>query len=280
MSEIVKYGNQLNVLKFKGFQKTDMNLLMSLCAKMKDRSTEKVILKFSEIKEIANYSGTDKKFAEDLDQMTDRLMLVNCKIITNGKIDKFVLFPRCHIDLDTRTVTISVDPEFAFLLNELEQYTIFELEEFISLNSKYSKNLYRLLKQWRTVGKYIFNDLEEFRKLMDIPTAYTNKYMMNECVSVAIEEISKLDKSFIGFKCEPVYAKKRGKPLEKLIFTWKAEKNLFVNENDTSDTPKRKSKKPPKKTNTAAYFNNYPQREYTSEYYDYLEQVSLKQTMQ
>lgn len=184
---------------------------------------------FDEIKCLANYTSTDKEeFIKDLDRMTDRLMRVNSRIITDGKIAKFVLFPTFLIDPKEETVAVAVNQDFAFLLNELKQYTTFELEEFVDLKSKYSKNLYRLLKQWRTVGKYTFHDLEEFRSLMDVPTSYTNKLMMQKCVDVAIEEISRLDVSFKGFKCEPIYARKRGKPLDELIFTWQAEKHEFI----------------------------------------------------
>ena len=229
MKEIVKYDNRMNVLNFKGFGKVDMNLLMALCSRMKGKMTEKIVMTFDEIKHLANYTSTDKEeFIKDLERMIDRLMRVNSRIITDGKIAKFVLFPTFLIDPKEETVSVAVNQDFAFLLNELNQYTTFELEEFVDLKSKYSKNLYRLLKQWRTVGKYTFNDLAEFRNLMDVPKSYSNKYMMERCVDVAIEEISKLDISFNGFKCEPVYARKRGNPLDKLVFTWQAEKHEFI----------------------------------------------------
>lgn len=232
MNEIVKYDNRMNVLTFKGFGKMDMNLLMSLCSKMKDRKTDRIVMTFDQIKELANYTATSKEsFIADLERMSERLMKVNSRIITDGKIARFVLFPTFIIDQEEENLTIAVNQDFAFLLNELEQYTTFELEEFIDLDSKYSKNLYRILKQWRTVGKYVFNDIDEFRKMMNIPTSYTNKLMMQKCVAVAIDEISNLDKSFKGFKCTPLYARKRGQPLEKLVFTWQAEKTEYVVKN-------------------------------------------------
>ena len=47
---------------------------------------------------------------------------------------------------------------------------------------------------------------------------------MQKVVNVSIEEISKSDGSFQNLKCEQVYLSKRGKPIDKLVFTWKAEK--------------------------------------------------------
>ena len=57
----------------------------------------------------------------------------------------------------------------------VQNFTIFELLEFTSLSSKYSKTLYRLLKQWRTQGEYIFHDIADFREKMDIPESFSNK---------------------------------------------------------------------------------------------------------
>lgn len=306
MDGIVRYDNRMNTLKFNGFNKVDMNLLMALCSKMKDRSTDRITMTFDRIKELASYTSTDKQeFISDLERMSDRLMKVNSKIITDGKIALFVLFPTFIIDPDEETLTVAVNQDFAFLLNELEQYTTFELEEFVDLKSKYAKNLYRLLKQWRTQGQYTFHDLVEFRNLMDIPSSYSNKKVMQKCVNVAIDEIGELDRSFKDFKCKPVYSKKRGKPLEKLIFTWQPEvaelaedEQLegqegfsdvqsfedYIKSYQGEDKPspvamkiakdiekgRKKAKTEPKKN----AFNNFEQRNYSDRYYELLEKQS------
>lgn len=227
-NEIVKYQNDMNKLSFKGFSQIDMNIFIVLCSKVKEKNTTEVVLEFSEIKRLAHYEkkNSTAEFIADLKRMNRHLMSVNCEIITESEIIMFVLFPTFKIDRNSETLTVAVNKEFTWLLNEIKSYTVFELSEFVELNSKYAKNLYRLLKQWRTQGQYIFYDLEEFRELMDVPKAYSNKYMMSECVAVAVKEISKLDTSFQNFKCEPIYARKRGKPLSALKFTWDAEKPL------------------------------------------------------
>ena len=55
----------------------------------------------------------------------------------------FNLFSRFTIDKDQQTLTVRVNPEFTWLLNEftdkLKGYTVFELKEFIELQSKYAK---------------------------------------------------------------------------------------------------------------------------------------------
>ena len=295
MDEIVKYQNDMNRLNFKGFTQTDMNMFMALCTQMKEKSTEEINMSFSKIKELVKYDIKKKnieEFVNDLQRMNENLMKVNCKIITGSKIKMFVLFPTFEIDTEKETLKVAVNKEFTWLLNEMKTYTTFELAEFIELKSKYSKNLYRLLKQWRTTGKYIFHDLEEFRELMDVPKSYTNRQLMQDCVNVAIEEISKSDGSFKGFQCEPVYARKRGKPLDKLIFTWQAEKPEYVPRDeiegqmalDFDEQPSpvalkiardiEKGRKNPKKAGNSG-FHNFDGREYTDEEWKKLEKQLL-----
>lgn len=225
MNEIVKYNNKMNQISFTGFTKTHMDLLMAICSKVKLHGTNIVTIKTQELKDITHFEkGGNRDFFEELDAMTEQLQKINGKIVdrTPGqrKFIKFVLFPTFEYDENGEWLTIAVNERFAWLLNEFESYTTFELAEFIGLKSKYAKNLYRIMKQWRNKGTYTFHDLEQFRELMDVPKTYTNRQLMQDCVNVAVDEISKLDKSFQNFKCTPNYARKRGKPLEKLLFTW------------------------------------------------------------
>ena len=226
MEELVKYQNSMNKLSFKNFTQTDMDLFMALCTQVKEQGVKEIKLSFAKIKELTRYDEKKKgidEFIKDLERMNEHLISVNCKIITDSKIIMFVLFPTFEINKTEETLTVAVNEKFTWLLNEVKNYTIFELAEFVNLNSKYAKHLYRILKQWRTVGKYVFHDLDEFRELMDIPVKYSNKSMVRDCVNVAVEEIQKLNNSFKDFQCEPIYGKKRGKPLEGLEFTWTPE---------------------------------------------------------
>ena len=277
----------MNTLNFKGFGKVDMNLLMSLCSKLKNKGTDRITIEFDKIKELSNYTSTDKiEFIKDLERMSDRLMQVNSRLVIDGKIAKFVLFPTFIIDPDKEILTVAVNKEFSYILNELEQYTVFELEEFVGLNSKYSKTLYRLLKQYRGQGWYKFHSIAEFRELLDVPASYTSRQLMQRCVAPCIEEISLLDNSFKNFKCEPKYANKRGKPLAELHFSWQPEKKDFVDWNadqiegqmsfDDNKTFDAIVDECHVKPNTKNKFVNFTQRKYTPEQMLEMEKELLK----
>ena len=56
-----------------------------------------------------------------------------------------------------------------FLLNQLtSNFTRFELKEFVTLKSSYSKEFYRRMKQFKNTGFWKCS-IEEFRYLLDIP---------------------------------------------------------------------------------------------------------------
>lgn len=229
MNNLVKYNNEMNKVRFTGFSKIHMDLFMAICSKMKAHGEEIITLDTNELKQIIRFErGGNRDFFEELHMMVAKLQLINGSIVDRTQKGKrkfisFNLFPLFAYDEESGLLEVQVNSTFSWLLNEFESYTVFEMNEFLELNSKYAKSLYRMLKQWRTQGQYTFYDLEEFKELLDVPKSYTNRQLMQYCVNTAVAEISKLDKSFKNFKCEPIYARKRGKPLEALKFTWAPE---------------------------------------------------------
>lgn len=66
-------------------------------------------------------------------------------------------------DLSDLEIQIKVSDEFEYVLNKLNsEFTFYELIEFTQIRSTYAKTIYRLLKQWRTLGKKEFS-LEDFK---------------------------------------------------------------------------------------------------------------------
>ena len=191
MNEVVKYDNYMNSLKFIGFTVTDFNFLMALCSRMRDKDINRITFSFAELRNITEYkkSNSIKQFVIDLEHMNEKLMRVIYKIKTETKIIMFVLFPTFEIDMEKQELTVAVNERFKFILNELiKNFTHFDLKEFIKLDSKYSKTLYRLLKQFKTTGRYEVK-LDDFRNKMDCPVAYSNKYVMDLIIKPALKEL-------------------------------------------------------------------------------------------
>ena len=291
MNGIVKYDNYMNELKLKDFTSTDLDFLIALCSKMRDMDTKEVIFDFSEIKELTNHKiKSTERFVNELERMNKKLMQVTCSLKTQNRIIMFVLFPTFEINLDNNTLIVAVNEKFKFILNELVKgFTRFELAEFIELNSKYSKNLYRLLKQFRTTGKFIVNDIEDFKEKLDSPKSYKTKDFKRFVLDVAMNELKEKE-CFKDLKVEPKKAKTKGRAIEGYIFTFKAEQikkkeQIEPQEQNysswTEQTKVKVNKTQQTHTNKPVNhrFNQFPQRQYTKEDYDNMEKRLLNKNI-
>lgn len=256
MTEIVKYRNELNSIPLSKFVSSDLDMIMLLCAKMKKHKTDELVFSFAELKKGLDLSDrADYDFLTILDSMQRKLGNITCNIRSEKKRITFNLFPTLETDLESKTLTVSVNPKFAFLLNELaNNFTAFELKEFVRLESKYSKSLYRLLKQWRTKGKYEIN-VDTLRELMDCPAAYETKIFMRDCLNPAVKELSAY---FQDLTVEPIRGDGRGRPVKQYRFAFKPEKQ------DGSTTKRINRTKPNEKNR----FNNFTQRDYDFDEYE------------
>lgn len=220
MNEVVKYHNQMNKLKFKGFNAIELDLLMTICSKMKEQGLKTIKFSFEQLRKLSKYSKDTeiKRFVKDLNNTYRKLIKIDFWIETEHKIIGFVLFSKYEIDKLKETVTIGVNPEFYYVLNELtSNFSVFELDEFLNIKSKFSKECYRRLKQYRHTGLWKI-DIEEFRAIMDIPKNYQMCDVDRRVLSPIKKELSSL---FEGFKIQ----KKKGikNKVTHLIFTFKAE---------------------------------------------------------
>ena len=220
-------------------------------------------------------------------------MQVTCKLKTQDKIIMFVLFPTFEIDLNNNTLTVAVNEKFKFILNDLVKvFTRFELAEFVKLDSKYTKNLYRLLKQFRTTGRLEINNIEDFKQKLDAPTSYKPKDFKRFVLDVAINELKEKE-CFKNLQFEPKIAKRRGSPITGYTFTFEPEQIK------KKVTPKEKEQIEPQEQNYHSWteqakaemkktqqvhtskpfnhrFNQFPQREYSQEQMKEIEKKLLQ----
>ncbi|MCI9079850.1 MAG: replication initiation protein [Lachnospiraceae bacterium] len=276
MNEIVKYDNYMNSLKFTGFTVTDFNFLIALCSRMRDKSTNKISFSFSELRNLTNYkkSNSIQQFVLDLKHMNEKLMKITCSLETETEIIMFVLFPTFRIDLDNQTLTVCVNKDFKFILNDLiKNFTRFDLNEFIKLDSKYSKTLYRLLKQYKTTGRYE-TKIDDFRHKMVCPKAYNNKQFMQNVVNPSLTE---LQNYFTGLQCTVQYAHKRGRPVEGYIFTFEPEQlPKAIQEAEKHKPVNQYQQEEPQYERKQNQFDRFMQRGVSQEELDELERQLLQ----
>ena len=218
--DLVVFSNHMNKMNLGILKDKELDLFMSICLKLRDEGTKKIELKFSELKELSNYEIKNyQRFLNDLRGVNKKLLTLNCEYETDTEISGFVLFTDYTIHKVERKLTVQVNEKFKYILNELtENFTKFELSQFVGLNSQYSKTIFRLLKQFSGTGWREFL-LSDFRELLSIPEKYRiseiDKYVLNEKI------LKELGKSFKELK---VIKLKNGRSVHKIRFEWEVEK--------------------------------------------------------
>lgn len=256
MRHTVKYKNQLNDLALREFKPTEMDLFFTIAAQVRDRGVEEVSLTFKQIRDQVGYSRSNGRLFDDLTSTYTKLLHLGAVTDGGHKLTMFNLFSMYSIDRDAQTVTIAVNERFKYLFNDLDQWTVFGLEEFINLPSTYSKTMYRLVKQFRTTGHRRLG-AATFRALLDIPKSYTSYQIQSRVINVINHELTPV---IPGFKLQPLRraqlkdptkpAPKRGKGAQIVAYdaTWIPEVTLPKPPKDVTPKPgKSKKLRKPKK---------------------------------
>lgn len=271
-SNLVAYDNKMNNVKFYNFSKIDQNIFFALCAKMKDCGDNIMSFEFDELRKLINYkkSNSQDVFINDLKKMHERLIHISCSFETDNDFCAFILFPTYRIDKEKKQLTIRINPDFTFLLNKLSMnFTMFDLIEFVNIESKYGKTLFRVLKQFRTTGFYEVS-VEKLRELLDAPKSYNNKQFMQNVLRPAIESLGDYFQELKVDTKRDLH--RRGQPITGYCFSFRADKRkksqgIDETKHTTSANPEP-SKKP---TPTRGM-----EREHTKDFYEQLEMQLLK----
>lgn len=230
---MLKYHNDMNLIAFKDFSQRELNIFFSLCLLMKEKGTGEITLSYDEIKNVIPDRFESKaKFEEILESVYDKLLQLRLESRDKNKIEKFILFTSYKIHVNEKTVTINTNSDYSYILNNLSKnFTLFELQEFNELSSTYSKHMFRLLKQYRSTGFFRIN-VDEFKRLLDIPKSYTMK-------KIGVKVLGPIEKELVSyfndFKINKI---KSGRSITELEFTFKPQHykcNDDLNNIDTID---------------------------------------------
>lgn len=220
------YKNEMNDIPLRNFNAKEMDLLFSICSRVREKGTDFIEFTFDDLKVLSDYKMTaTKHFIKDIESVYDKLLQLNFKMGTDTEFTKFVLFKKYTVSASKEVVTIGVNEEFKYILNEITQnFTKFELEEFTSIRSSYAKTAYRQLKRFRKTGYVIFT-VEQFRELLCVPESY-QMYNINQKIIKPIE--NELSQYFKDLKIKKVKAKK-GRAITHIEFTFQGEDDMLPN---------------------------------------------------
>lgn len=246
-NEMVKHHNDLNTVIMRKWTTEEMNFFFAIIAKARDKGTSDLVFDKYQLAKLANYSiQHNKRFYDTMDSLANNISQLRYIEKTKNSIEYMPLFTRFKVewedDLSDMQAQVSVSPLFEYILNKLSaNFTQYELQEFTSIRSTYAKTAYRLLKQWRTVGRKEFS-IDEFKLLLDMPDSYKSSEIDRAVITPILKQLSPY---FEDLKVKKIKSKKRGNPVLGYEFTWKKEV-AGTYDPDKFNKPKPEPKKPNK----------------------------------
>ena len=217
--ELVKYHNDLNAVIMRGWTSEEMNFFFTILSKAKEKGTKKLTFHSNELKVLSS-SARKFRWEDTVISATKKIAQLTYFEQKESSFRVMTLFEIFEVDLEKQTVDVQVSSNFDYILNNLQaEFTIYELAEFTRIKSTYAKTMYRLLKQWRTVGKRDFG-IEEFKTLLDTPKSYKTSEIDRAVVKPITEQLSPF---FKDLKVKKVKAKTKGTPVKAYVFTWTPE---------------------------------------------------------
>ena len=229
MTEIVKYSNDLHKLKIGNFGEMEQNLLFGILSNCRDKYDEFVMT----LAELNAFSPSRKYTANEMLQkalsLRESIFKLDFSVIKSKdenyhEQDIYNLFSRFTIcyngkknDFDNAELTeikLKVNEDFRELIANLtKEFTQYELEEFIFLNSRYTKTIYRYLKQFRTTGIWRVS-WDDFKEILGIPSSYKmcdiDKRILEPSIKQLQEPLNLFERSRTPFK-NLKYTKIKGK---------------------------------------------------------------------
>ena len=223
--ETVVYKNDLNLVPLRKFTSTEINLFFAMCNKLKEKETNTLHLSFDELKELSNYSPKTRninRFVKDLDDVYKKMLELTIRYEDDEVIERFILFNHYRIHKKDKYLEISTSPNLKHILNSItSNFTKFELKEMTNLKSTYSKNMFRILKQYKHTG-YMKIKIDDFRERLDIPKSYRMTDINKNVLKPIVTELNAI---FNNLHINKIKAKK-GRKIEWLEFIFNPEKRI------------------------------------------------------
>ena len=223
--ETVVYKNDLNLVPLRKFTSIEINLFFAMCNKLKEQDTYTLHLPFDELKELSNYNPKTRninRFVKDLDDVYKKMLELTIRYEDDEVIERFILFNHYRIHKKDQYLEISTSPNLKHILNSItSNFTKFELKEMTNLKSTYSKNMFRILKQYKHTG-YMKIKIDDFRERLDIPKSYRMTDINKNVLKPIVTELNAI---FNNLHINKIKAKK-GRKIEWLEFIFDPEKRI------------------------------------------------------
>ena len=223
--DLIKYHNDINKINFNHFKEKEIDVLFALMLKAKESTKDEVTISYADFNKLIGEENNKARLKNYILNTSINLKKITQIIeLPNGNIEIFSLFDKIIIDINEKNIIFKINKDFSYMLNGLlNNFTIFDLKELISLKGNYPKTLFRLLKQWESTKEYIVK-IDNFIELMGIPKTYKVFTIRQKVLKPCLEQLGKY---FHNLELVEI---KKGRRVETLKFIWKATNKKKKNE--------------------------------------------------
>lgn len=236
----ITYRNELNALSFPKFTAMDFNLFFTICYFVIKQNKNKRALKksvkikfddlrifmpdiknkkrfFDEIVKFVKYKlkwvGVDTiRYDSEADKDSDVL-----EYLENGEreVEGSVFLNKYLVSERNEELYLEITPYAYSMLNEFGNFMSFDMSEFCSFENKYTKTLFRLLKQYENLNSYNIDEnsnlkaikmnKNEFMKFMDTPSNYKMSHLDCRVMTPSLDELNSKSFSYKNLTYEKLY---------------------------------------------------------------------------
>lgn len=223
-NEIV-VDNKFNNISMNQWTAKEMDLFMGIIAKMTNQKRTVVEFDTNELRKIIKGERNADRWKQTMITVVNRMANLRYYNHSDKSYKLILAFSEFDLEFDKKKLTVQVSENFESFVNVIlkeGEFTFYELEEFVKIKSTYAKQMYRHLKQWRTMGKVTFS-IERLRAVLDVPRKYTSGEVTRRVVNPIVKELRNY---FKNLKCDVIKEKTRGNPVKEYVFTFERDTSL------------------------------------------------------
>ena len=192
-------NNSFNNEVVRGLNNSEHNLLLGLLGRMKNSSTDEVIIDLNNLPDLSGLEQPSRQqVINTAESMWSKVKSTDYSPSAQYGNDSNIsgsvlLFSYFSIDKKANILTLKINPYLEYFINNFTKghYTSLEFKKFLLARNKYGKRLYRLLAQFFSTGLFR-KRTAELRRLMDCPDSYDTRRFNDKILIPAMKSISEL----------------------------------------------------------------------------------------
>lgn len=192
---------------FSVLTKVPTDVILSVLEKMRkdfqiDENGQKSYLAKYEFKNMGDLTDRRNKKVKLIKKVFEEILDTQAEVFTENLYKKSNLISKYCLTKDSCVeVFLSDDNLSKKLINE-EPHSILELDEFINLKSKFSREFYRIFRQFRNDGKVVIKK-EDLLTSLRVPNSYDDFDFIDKVLNPSFEELKKYFDNLVFDNLEP-----------------------------------------------------------------------------